>query len=131
MFANHYYLLKLLSFNFYGVFFYCFMISMHTVDYLAYRIMIVFSKCNMAIYVLLLFLTSLDKFGGKYILGCLRKIFYWCCVKENIFKEWSRCVEAKYLATEMKKTNLRSCREANIFKAALLYIYFCFKCMLV
>ena len=37
----------------------------------------------------------------------------------------------KYLATEMKKTSLRSCREANMFKAALLYIYFCFKCMLV
>ena len=48
---------------FMGSFFYCFMISMHIVDYLAYRIMIVISKCNMAIYiyVLLLFLTLLDK----------------------------------------------------------------------
>ena len=71
-------------------------------------------------------------FGGKYILGCLRKIYLLVLCEEKYI--WSlnlMCWGKIFEATIMNKTSLRSCREANMFKAALLYIYFCFKCMLV
>ena len=86
----------------------------------------------------------------KYIVDALNESNIWrCCLEanmflavwENIFIDavWRKiCLmfEAELFrqniwATEMKKTSLRSCIEANMFKAALLYIDFCFKCMLV
>ena len=71
-------------------------------------------------------------FRGKYILGCLRKICsLMLCEGKYIWSLKLMCWGKIFEATEMNKTSLRSCREANMFKAALLYIYFCFKCMLV